>query len=80
MQFKKVILYLVCIVLLLNACKTLWELINFNDLAFLHSHSESIAYKGGRVVGMIIRTVGYFGIVIFIYNKFLKLKVSRIIE
>ena len=78
MALKKTILYFVCVVALIVAGKTLWELINFNDIAVLHLHSKSIAYKSGRVAGMVIRTVGYFSLVIFIYNRFLKIKVSKL--
>ena len=72
MEIKRIFLYVACIVLLINGGKTLWELINFNQISDLNNVANSIAYKIGYVVGMLVEIIVFFGLIKIIYDKFFK--------
>ncbi len=72
MVIKRIFLYVACIVLLINGGKTLWELINFNQISDLNNVANSTAYKIGYVVGMLVEIIVFFGLIKIIYDKFLK--------
>lgn len=72
MEIKRIFLYVACIVLLINGGKTLWELINFNQISDLNNVANSTAYKIGYVVGMLVEIIVFFGLIKIIYDKFFK--------
>lgn len=74
MDLKKIFLYIAILVLLIKGGKTIWELINFNQINELNDMAHSIAYKIGFVVGMIIEVIVFFGLIKIIYDYFLKNK------
>ena len=74
MDLKKIFLYIASLVLLVKGGKTIWELINFNQINELNDIAHSIAYKIGFVVGMIIEVIVFFGLIKIIYDYFLKNK------
>ena len=74
MDLKKVFLYVACLVLLTKGGKTIWELINFNQIMELNDVANSTAYKIGFVVGMLVEVVVFFGLIKIIYDYFLKEK------
>ena len=57
---------------LINGGKTLWELINFNQISDLNNVANSTAYKIGYVVGMLVEIIVFFGLIKIIYAKFFK--------
>ena len=71
MDLKKVFLYVACLVLLIKGGKTIWELINFNQIMELNDVANSTAYKIGFVVGMLVEVVVFFGLIKIIYDYFL---------
>lgn len=74
MDLKKIFLYVACLILLIKGGKTIWELINFSQISELNNVANSIAYKIGFVIGMLLEILVFFGLIKIIYDYFLKNK------
>ena len=70
MNSKQIMLLGVCIVLAGLGGKTMWELINFNQIPELQDVSTSISFKVGFVVGKFVKVFALFVGVKLIYNQF----------
>ena len=71
---NKIFYYIACIYLIINGSGALLNLVLIKNNEILNNPSESLTYKIGLVLGMIVQVLICFGLVKIIFQKFIMKK------
>lgn len=71
---NKIFYYVACIYLIIKGGKALLDLVFIKNNEILNNATESLTYKIGLVLGMIVQVLIYFGLVKIIFQNFIMTK------
>ena len=71
---NKLFFYVACVFLFIKGCGAFLDVVQIKSNGILNNASESLTYKIGLVIGMILQVLIYFGLTRFIFQKFIMTK------
>lgn len=71
---NKLFYYVACVFLFIKGCVTFIDVVQIKSNGIINDASESLPYKIGLVIGMILQVVIYFGLTKLIFQKFIMTK------
>ena len=71
---NKIFYYVACIFLFIKGCVAFLDVVQIKSNGIINDASESLPYKIGLVIGMVLQVVIYFGLMKFIFQKFIMTK------